>query len=437
MLSAEQILALSPDDSSAKAAKGLLAPAKWPLLGYDDSAIWGHCQGSGSKPYQVIIDVGTPAFKCSCPSRKFPCKHGLALYLLLAQNQGIFTSEDRPEWVAQWLDARQDRAEKKATAQAEAKPVDPVAAAKREAKRWDRMLAGTADLERWMADMVCQGLADLPGRPSSFWTEPAARLVDAQAGGLAGTARQLESVLRSGDGWQTRLLMGLGRLQLLVDAMTRLDALTEPLSKDVLSAAGWPQDKEEALADTIEDSWQVLGVSYQENDRLWERRVWLRGRAREALLLDFSHGGRRFPQVFVPGSFCKASIAFYPSAAPLRAVLIGETQAAPDAASAPELSASWDAALASVAERLGASPWQQRMPLGLCGAVPVQRGKHWALRDSAGLEAQLRVKEEDGWQLLALSGGEPLACFGEWMGEQLRPLSVWRGNQLCWQQVTV
>jgi len=41
MLTTDQILALSPDDSSAKAAKGLMAPAKWPMLGHDEVAIWG------------------------------------------------------------------------------------------------------------------------------------------------------------------------------------------------------------------------------------------------------------------------------------------------------------------------------------------------------------------------------------------------------------
>jgi len=99
MLATDQILALSPDDSSAKAAKGLLAPAKWPMLGHDEVAIWGECQGSGSKPYQVIIEVSGPSFKCSCPSRKFPCKHGLALYLLLAQKESAFTANTQPQWV--------------------------------------------------------------------------------------------------------------------------------------------------------------------------------------------------------------------------------------------------------------------------------------------------------------------------------------------------
>jgi hypothetical protein len=81
---AEQILKLAPDAVSAKAAQGLLAPKKWTSLGANESVLWGACQGSGANPYQTQIDLAEPAFKCSCPSRKFPCKHGLALFLLFA-----------------------------------------------------------------------------------------------------------------------------------------------------------------------------------------------------------------------------------------------------------------------------------------------------------------------------------------------------------------
>jgi len=47
---AEQILKLAPDASSAKAAQGLLSLKKWSGLGTDQRAAWGLCQGSGSKP---------------------------------------------------------------------------------------------------------------------------------------------------------------------------------------------------------------------------------------------------------------------------------------------------------------------------------------------------------------------------------------------------
>lgn len=442
MLTTDQILALSPDDSSAKAAKGLLAPVKWPTLGHDEVAIWGECQGSGSKPYQVIIEVSGPSFKCSCPSRKFPCKHGLALYLLLAQKQSAFTANTQPQWVNEWLSARQERAEKKAekATQTEAKPADPEAAAKREAKRLDRMINGAQDLERWMADLVKHGLADLPAKPVTFWRDAAARLVNAQASGLAAGVRQLESVVSSGEGWQQRTVVSMGRLQLLTEAMQRLESLPDLLRHDVRSSAGWAMDKEDVLAanDRVADAWHVLGISHDENEKLWERRVWLRGAAsgRNALLLDFSHGGRRFDQVFVPGTSVKATLCFFPSASPLRALLLDaavEEKIATQADSIP----SWDAALTSVADALAGQPWSQRLPITLSHAVPVYRDLRWYLRDTEGREVQMRMSTDDGWQLCALSGGHPLSIFGEWLGERLRPLSAWRGEstQPCWTEV--
>ena len=84
-LTSESVLALAPDASSVKAAQALLKPGQWPTLGFNENAVWGECKGSGSKPYQVEADLSGPVFKCTCPSRKFPCKHSLALLLLRVQ----------------------------------------------------------------------------------------------------------------------------------------------------------------------------------------------------------------------------------------------------------------------------------------------------------------------------------------------------------------
>lgn len=441
MLTTDQILALSPDEASAKAAKGLLNPAKWPTLGRDEIAIWGECQGSGSKPYQVIIDTGGPTFKCSCPSRKFPCKHGLALYLLLAQKESTFSGTPAPTWVGEWLSARQQRAEKKVekAAQAEVKPADPAVAAKREAKRVERMLGGAQELERWLSDLIRHGIAGLPAKPASFWREAAARLVDAQAGGLATLLRQLEGAVASGEGWHERALQLMGRLQLVLEAMHGFETLPEPLRCDVRSTVGWPLDKEEVLSsgERVHDVWQVLGISHDENERLWERRVWLRAREsdRAALLLDFSHGGRRFDQLFLPGAVFRSTLCFFPSAFPLRALLVDGPAEEDSLPPIPPL-LTWDAALERVADAVSHQPFFQRLPLRLDHAVPVMRNGSWLARDEAGREAPLRLPDEDGWQLLALSGGRPLNLFGEWHGEFLRPLSAWIGNSStpCWSE---
>ena len=113
-LTSESVLALAPDASSVKAAQALLKPGQWPTLGFNENAVWGECKGSGSKPYQVEADLSGPVFKCTCPSRKFPCKHSLALLLLRVQQETAFTQGEAPDWVKEWLDAREKRAARKA-----------------------------------------------------------------------------------------------------------------------------------------------------------------------------------------------------------------------------------------------------------------------------------------------------------------------------------
>src|SRR3954470_21096321 len=105
-LTAEQIVALAPDAGAARAATGLAAPRHWPRLGRDDAVAWGECQGSARDPYQTAVELAGPVFRCSCPSRKLPCKHGLGLMMLLLRQSATFVEGPPPPWVAEWLTGR-------------------------------------------------------------------------------------------------------------------------------------------------------------------------------------------------------------------------------------------------------------------------------------------------------------------------------------------
>jgi hypothetical protein len=111
--SRDQVLALAPDASSQKAAQGVAAPGKWISCGTTDDVLFGECKGSGAKPYQACVDLSEPAYRCGCPSRKFPCKHALGL-LLLWSADGVPVTDSLPPWVAEWIDQRADRAAKSA-----------------------------------------------------------------------------------------------------------------------------------------------------------------------------------------------------------------------------------------------------------------------------------------------------------------------------------
>lgn len=430
-LSTEAVLALAPDDASAKAAKGLLAPAKWPTLGHSDDAVWGECQGSGSKPYQTQVDLSGPVFRCSCPSRKFPCKHGLALMLLRAQSEASFTVAAPPPWVADWLASRRDKAEKKEARAAEpAAAPDPAAAAKRDAQRWKRIEAGVQELARWLDDQTQRGLAALGSEQTEGWAAMAARMVDAQAPGLGQRIIQAAELIGAGEGWPARLLDRLGRLQLIVDAVQRRDSLSPATRADLRAALGWPQDREALLVEgeRVSDHWLVLGQCLDERDaKLVERHVWLQGRAsgRRALLLDYSHGGRGFETGWVSGSERAAVLRFYPGHASQRAV-VAELPAEAASTAAPvavnDEADEWQRMAAQVA----ANPWQPLLPLVWAEAVPARHGDQWWLRLSAAPQAlPMQLAAAEAWQLLAHSGGAPLRVFGEWDGEQFAPLTAW------------
>lgn len=92
---------LAPDQSSLGAAKKLLNTSKWPMLGVASelNSIWGQCQGSGANPYLTMADVVDHGYKCTCPSRKFPCKHVLALMWIFSESQDSFNESTPPDWL--------------------------------------------------------------------------------------------------------------------------------------------------------------------------------------------------------------------------------------------------------------------------------------------------------------------------------------------------
>jgi hypothetical protein len=77
-LARNAVEALAPDPNALTTATGLLKPAKWTVRARAGEIIWDQCQGSGANPCCVAADMEDGGAKCTCPSRKFPCKHGLS-----------------------------------------------------------------------------------------------------------------------------------------------------------------------------------------------------------------------------------------------------------------------------------------------------------------------------------------------------------------------
>src|SRR5690606_14027898 len=117
-------------------------------------------------------DLAGPAWTCTCPSRKLPCKHALALLLLWSAGSVPDAPEPSPA-AGVWLDKRSARAERSVQrAAAPRRPPSPATVA----RRTERITGGVDDLTAWLEDQVVRGVA-APARDEIRRT--AARLVDA------------------------------------------------------------------------------------------------------------------------------------------------------------------------------------------------------------------------------------------------------------------
>jgi hypothetical protein len=425
-LTANQVLALAPDSASATAAGGLTGDGQWPTLGVDAEALWGECKGSGAKPYQTQVDLAALVTRCSCPSRKFPCKHALALLLMHAQGRPrLAVAAPPPTWVSEWLASRRSKAAKKEPA-ADKPPVDPqlaaATAAKREAVRWKRIEAGGAELQRWMADQLRHGLARFGEAQRKDGAAMAARMIDAQAPGLA---QQLHETLEAlAGGRHGEAVERFGLLQLLIDGIARHATLAPARRVDLRSALGWPHEKDEVLAsgETIADRWLVLGQFVQsEDERLSERRIWLRGHdsGRHAVLQDYAYQGRGWEGAWRNGCCYPATLCFYPGSVPLRAVALEQGAGAVQPWPAIDV----EEAIDQASHALAGNPWLPAVPMLLAAATPLRQDDRWLLHTRAGT-FPLRIDMASGWSLLAFSGGHPLQLMGEWDGRCLRALAA-------------
>src|SRR5262245_26137006 len=171
--------AAAPNADAAKNGRGLVLKSKLANLHISDDGtlLFGECQGSGKQPYRCSCDFARadqPTYRCTCPSRQFPCKHCLGLMYAYAQKKA-FTPAPVPADLQAKREKLTARTEKKAAEPDAPKQVNQAALA----KKIKAQLAGIDVLERLTHDLVRLGIGNMNAKLAAQMAKQADQLGDA------------------------------------------------------------------------------------------------------------------------------------------------------------------------------------------------------------------------------------------------------------------
>ncbi|CAG0987289.1 hypothetical protein PHYC_02094 [Phycisphaerales bacterium] len=152
----------SPNADAAKNGRALVMKGKLTALHIDsdETILFGQCAGSGKEPYQVSCDFARPdqpTYRCSCPSRQFPCKHCVGLMFAYVLKKPSFKTGEVPADLAEKREKLASRAEKKKEEAEKPRTVNKDALA----KKIKAQLDGLDLLEKLTLDLTRIGIGNM------------------------------------------------------------------------------------------------------------------------------------------------------------------------------------------------------------------------------------------------------------------------------------
>lgn len=205
----QQILSMAPNSTAVANARKISSKGGFVSLAKteDETFYMGECKGSGKSNYTVSVDFiepENPVCRCSCPSRQFPCKHGLALLFEIAAGKA-FSPCELPEVIRE----KREKKEKKAAKAAEAKENEGTgkAAATKSRKtsqaarikKMKKQLEGLAVLRKLMDRLLESGLGTLTGQSLKTYRDLAKQFGDYY---LPGPQILLNRLITEGEAYQ-------------------------------------------------------------------------------------------------------------------------------------------------------------------------------------------------------------------------------------------
>ena len=192
----QQILALAPNAAAASNGRKISQKGGFVKLErtQDDTLYMGECTGSGKSNYITsadYLDESSPVFRCSCPSRQFPCKHSLALmYEMLAKKEfGICEVPEDIQKKREKKQAKENKANEEAKPESEMTEEEKQKAEKKKAsaartaknarvKKLKSQLEGLDLVEKVVKDLMSAGLGTIGGASLKTYQQLAKQMGD-------------------------------------------------------------------------------------------------------------------------------------------------------------------------------------------------------------------------------------------------------------------
>ncbi len=202
-----QITALAPNPAAAQNGRKISQKGGFVRLeaSADDTFFLGECTGSGSKNYITtadFLDPAQPVFRCTCPSRQFPCKHSLALLYEMMSGKA-FAPCDIPEDILSKRQKKEARAAKAAETPREegTKKSPPKVNKAARRKKIQKQLEGLDLVEKLVRDLMNAGLGTMGGTALPAYRTLAKQLGDYY---LPGPQRLLNRLILSIEAFQKK-----------------------------------------------------------------------------------------------------------------------------------------------------------------------------------------------------------------------------------------
>jgi len=252
---------LAPNAGAIKNGRDLVKKNSFPLLNVteDGTLLFGECKGSGKDPYHCSVDFANeanPVFRCTCPSRQFPCKHTLGLLYASALGKA-FATADIPQEIADKRDKAVKREEKNKEAVAaesseDAKPkrkVNKSALVKKTAIQLD----GLGILEKLVLQLTHSGLGSVDKKTLQMVEEQAKQLGNHYIPGAQAGLREFVMTMQE-DGDREAVYTAAMEQLLAMRALTKKGrAYLEQRAEN----PDHPKETESTLEELLGHAWQL------------------------------------------------------------------------------------------------------------------------------------------------------------------------------------